>query len=49
MSLTQNSTAVHFWNKLSIDEPVKVGSNVAYGLLAAEYCPKVYASCGDVF
>lgn len=47
--LTRDSIVVHVWNKHSHNERVRVGSNVAYGLVAAEYCPRVYASCGDYF
>lgn len=49
MLLTRNSIVVHVWNKYSINEPVRVGSKVAYGQLAAQYCPLVYASCGEYF
>uniref|UniRef100_A0A1S4HCI6 Alpha 1,4-glycosyltransferase domain-containing protein n=1 Tax=Anopheles gambiae TaxID=7165 RepID=A0A1S4HCI6_ANOGA len=43
------SIVVHLWNKLSKDNPVWVGSRVAYGVLAERHCPKVYGSCGHVF
>ncbi|XP_555205.2 lactosylceramide 4-alpha-galactosyltransferase [Anopheles gambiae] len=43
------SIVVHLWNKLSKDSPVRVGSRVAYGVLAERHCPKVYGSCGPVF
>lgn len=49
MQMTRDSIAVHVWNKHSINHRIRVGSKVAYGLLAAEYCPKVYRSCGDYF
>uniref|UniRef100_A0A9I3BD26 Alpha 1,4-glycosyltransferase domain-containing protein n=1 Tax=Anopheles coluzzii TaxID=1518534 RepID=A0A9I3BD26_ANOCL len=43
------SIVVHLWNKLSKNNPVQVGSRVAYGVLAERHCPKVYGSCGPVF
>lgn len=49
MKLIENSTIVHVWNKLSSMRRVKVGSQVAYGLLAEQYCPKVYAASGEYF
>lgn len=47
--ITNHSLVVHMWNKFSASKSVRVGSNVAYGLLAKDYCPKVYGSCGDYF
>uniref|UniRef100_A0A182MJS3 Alpha 1,4-glycosyltransferase domain-containing protein n=1 Tax=Anopheles culicifacies TaxID=139723 RepID=A0A182MJS3_9DIPT len=44
-----HSIVVHVWNKFSKSHPVRVGSRVAYGVLADKYCPKVYGSCGTVF
>lgn len=49
LRMTKDSIAVHVWNKHSVNTKIKVGSNVAYGLLAAEYCPRVYKSCGEYF
>lgn len=49
MKLIENSIAVHVWNKNSHGELLRVGANVAYGLLAEQYCPKVYQSCGEYF
>lgn len=49
LQMTRDAIAVHVWNKHSTTEQVKVGSHVAYGLLAAKYCPKVYQSCGEYF
>lgn len=49
LKLTNDSIAVHVWNKLSASQSIRVGSNTAYGLLAKDNCPKVYASCGDYF
>uniref|UniRef100_A0A182PCN3 Alpha 1,4-glycosyltransferase domain-containing protein n=1 Tax=Anopheles epiroticus TaxID=199890 RepID=A0A182PCN3_9DIPT len=36
------SIVVHVWNKFSRNHPVRVGSRVAYGVLAERHCPKVY-------
>lgn len=49
LELTENSVAIHVWNKHSKTTPVIVGSKVAYGLIAEKYCPKVYSSCGKYF
>lgn len=49
LQLTQSSYAVHVWNKHSYAERVRVGSRQAYGLLAAQYCPRVYAAAGKYF
>lgn len=49
MELTKNSYAVHVWNKHSHAERVRVGSGQAYGVLAAKYCPRVYAAAGTYF
>lgn len=46
---TKDSIIIHVWNKHSKNRPVKVGSNVAYGKLAEQFCPKVYSSCGEYF
>jgi hypothetical protein len=45
----ESSHGVHLWNKMSRQENVTVGSEQAYGLLAAAFCPRVYASCGPTF
>lgn len=49
LELTKDSIVIHVWNKHSINKKVKVGSNVAYGLIADTYCPNVYRSCGEYF
>jgi lactosylceramide 4-alpha-galactosyltransferase len=49
MAAINQSIVVHVWNKHSRKLSVKVGSNVAYGLLAEEYCPKVYRASGEFF
>ena len=49
MQNTKDSIAVHVWNKHSKNKLIKVGSKVAYGLLAEKYCPRVYRSCGEYF
>lgn len=49
LEMTKDSLAIHVWNKKSINEKLKVGSNVAYGIVAARHCPKVYQSCGEYF
>lgn len=49
LELTKNSQVVHVWNKHSIKKKVKVGSSVAYGLIAEKHCPNVYKASGDYF
>lgn len=49
LNRTHDAIAVHFWNKLSFNRTVRVGTDVAYGRLAAAYCPKVYRTCGKYF
>jgi lactosylceramide 4-alpha-galactosyltransferase len=49
MRKVEASYGVHVWNKMSSQENVTVGSEQAYGLLAAAHCPRVYSSCGAVF
>uniref|UniRef100_A0A182QPW0 Alpha 1,4-glycosyltransferase domain-containing protein n=1 Tax=Anopheles farauti TaxID=69004 RepID=A0A182QPW0_9DIPT len=49
LTTLNHSIVVHVWNKFSKNHPVVVGSRVAYGVLADQYCPKVYRSCGPVF
>uniref|UniRef100_A0A2M4BRX8 Putative lactosylceramide 4-alpha-galactosyltransferase n=1 Tax=Anopheles marajoara TaxID=58244 RepID=A0A2M4BRX8_9DIPT len=49
LAALNQSIVVHVWNKFSKSHPVVVGSRVAYGVLANQYCPKVYRSCGTVF
>ncbi|XP_059620048.1 lactosylceramide 4-alpha-galactosyltransferase-like [Phlebotomus argentipes] len=47
--VNNKSIVVHFWNKHSSKERIRVGSTSAYGQLADEYCPRVYRSSGDFF
>lgn len=49
IKLLNDSIVVHVWNKFSQTFKVKVGSRVAYGVLADQYCPKVYHNCGEYF
>lgn len=49
LEMTNKSIAIHVWNKHSARLMIRVGSNAAYGLLASEYCPTVYSSCGGYF
>lgn len=49
LNITKDSYIVHVWNKFSMDRPIQVGSKVAYGILANEFCPKVYNNCGQYF
>ncbi|XP_064483853.1 lactosylceramide 4-alpha-galactosyltransferase-like isoform X3 [Ornithodoros turicata] len=42
LQVTRNSYAVHFWNNLSKNTKVIVGSGAAYDVLARTNCPKVY-------
>ena len=49
LEMTKDSIVIHVWNKHSIKRKLKVGSKVAYGLVAEKNCPLVYRSCGDYF
>lgn len=49
MRRVEGSYGVHMWNKMSNRENVTVGSQQAYGLLAAAHCPRVYWHCGGTF
>ncbi|CAB3368006.1 Hypothetical predicted protein [Cloeon dipterum] len=49
MRRLSKSRAIHVWNKFSAATPVQVGSRQPYGLLAAKFCPRVYAGCGATF
>ncbi|KAL1138841.1 hypothetical protein AAG570_008903 [Ranatra chinensis] len=48
-SLGPSVHAIHFWNKLSKDEVVTVGSGQPYGRLASQYCPPVYYASVPAF
>ncbi|PSN35229.1 hypothetical protein C0J52_25124 [Blattella germanica] len=49
MARVRNSMAIHVWNKFSVTKNVTVGSRQPYGLIAQQFCPKVYSHCGPVF
>ncbi|XP_044593989.1 lactosylceramide 4-alpha-galactosyltransferase-like isoform X1 [Cotesia glomerata] len=49
LKLINKSLAVHIWNKMSHLQPVKVGSQVPYGIIASQFCPKIYNNCGPWF
>lgn len=49
MEKIEKALAIHVWNKLSRSEPVQVGSEVPYAIVASKYCPKIYNNCGKVF
>ncbi|KAJ9587820.1 hypothetical protein L9F63_018744 [Diploptera punctata] len=49
MARIANSMAIHVWNKFSVNMNVTVGSRQPYGLIAQQFCPKVYSHCGSVF
>ena len=49
LKMVEGSYGVHIWNKMSSQEKITVGSKHAYGLLAHEFCPRVYRNCGRVF
>lgn len=49
LKLIENSTLVHMSNTLSRDIPLRVGSAIAYPILAEMYCPRVYNSLGLIF
>jgi lactosylceramide 4-alpha-galactosyltransferase len=42
MTAIKDSILAHVWNKLSFNKKIRVGSNVAYGLLAEKYCRNIY-------
>ncbi|XP_075231072.1 lactosylceramide 4-alpha-galactosyltransferase-like [Lycorma delicatula] len=49
MDKLDRSYVIHVWNKFSRNTNVNVGSNQPYGLIAAKYCPKIYANTGLIF
>lgn len=49
MATVNRSVVVHVWNKFSKDYKVRVGSRVLYGVLAEQYCPRVYRASGEFF
>ena len=49
LKLLNESIVVHVWNNFSKHLKIKVGSKVTYAVLANEYCPRVYKSCGENF
>lgn len=50
LALSQNSTGIHVWNKLSFGDKLnKSGPKTAYGAIAEKNCPKVYGASGDYF
>ncbi|XP_065095251.1 lactosylceramide 4-alpha-galactosyltransferase-like [Ochlerotatus camptorhynchus] len=49
LATLNRSIVTHVWNKFSRDTKVRVGSRVAYGVLAEQYCPRVYKASGEFF
>lgn len=49
LTTVNQSVVVHVWNKFSKDHRVRVGSRVAYGVLAEQFCPRVYKASGEYF
>ena len=49
MARLKNSITIHVWNKFSKSRNITVGSRQPYGLIAQEFCPKVYSHCGPTF
>lgn len=49
LATVNRSVVVHVWNKFSKDHKVRVGSRVLYGVLAEQYCPRVYKASGEFF
>ncbi|XP_050524284.1 lactosylceramide 4-alpha-galactosyltransferase-like [Daktulosphaira vitifoliae] len=45
----ENSIAVHFWNRMTKNTPIVVGSGQPYAQVAATYCPRVYETIDDSF
>ncbi|CAH1408175.1 unnamed protein product [Nezara viridula] len=44
-----NTYILHFWNKLTKDSVIYVGSQQPYGIIAANYCSPIYYKNGDEF
>lgn len=49
LEIVKNSYAVHQWDGLFHLVRLKVGTKAAIGIMAEQNCPKVYASCGQLF
>ncbi|XP_017881402.1 lactosylceramide 4-alpha-galactosyltransferase-like [Ceratina calcarata] len=49
MEAVKKARAIHVWNKLSMNEKVRVDSDVPYAIVARNYCPKVFNNCGEIF
>lgn len=49
LARTKNSFVAHVWNKHSIQRQIKTGTKCAYGVMAAEHCPRVYKAAGEYF
>lgn len=48
-AIIKDSMAVHFWNKMSKKQLVKVTSNQPYADIASKYCPIVFSTVIDTF
>lgn len=44
LARASGSLAVHMWNALSAERPVRVGERSAYEMLAREFCPRVFGT-----
>lgn len=50
LAATQNSTAIHVWNKFSHGQQIKKATpQTAYEVIAEKNCPKVFKASGDYF
>ncbi|CAH1115992.1 unnamed protein product [Phaedon cochleariae] len=49
INLSNNSYAIHVWNKHSVDTKIPLTSNVPYLYFARKYCPKVVEECDEFF
>lgn len=48
-NFTQDSFAIHTWNKLSHERHIPLDSNVPYLNIARKNCPNVIEACDKVF
>ncbi|XP_044733080.1 lactosylceramide 4-alpha-galactosyltransferase-like [Chrysoperla carnea] len=49
MKLLHKSKVIHVWNKFSHEKKITIGSKQPYGLIAEQFCPKVYEQSGSYF
>ncbi|KAJ8678119.1 hypothetical protein QAD02_013906 [Eretmocerus hayati] len=49
MQFINQARAIHVWNRFSASQPVLVDSKVPYAVVARQYCPRIFTSCGLSF